>query len=171
MPCRLLFSGWGSVRVSLVVDYTCGQYINKRQWCTIINILWITVGCLNATIIRITQKPEPQIGTNMSSQPRQNPWVDRYGYRFGLPWSCGSGHWIGLELNRMSFAVRTRTSGRLPRPIAHTIEAIYTASFGLEFLTIMNLDSGRHMTISRHWKYTITLFSFCCHCWNWFSGI
>jgi len=51
----LSFSGWGRVCISLVFDYKGSQYIQKRQWHTNVNILWLAVGYLNVTRNR---KPE-----------------------------------------------------------------------------------------------------------------
>jgi hypothetical protein len=64
---------------------------------------------MTATIDRTTRKGEPETGTDGSSQTRQNPRVDGYGYVFGPPRSSGSGFWTGLEPNRTIFLVQTRT--------------------------------------------------------------
>jgi len=76
-----------------------------------------------ATINRKTRKGEPETGTDGSSQTRQNPRVDGYGYGFGPPRSSGSGFWTGLEPNRTVFPVQTRTAGGLPGPVANTTPA------------------------------------------------
>jgi len=73
-----------------------------------------------ATINRKTRKGEPETGTYGSSQTRQNPRVDGYGYGFGPPRSSGSGFWKGLEPNRTVFPIQTRTAGGLPGPVANT---------------------------------------------------
>ena len=80
----------------------------------------MTVGYLNATIYRKTQKCELEIGTDGSSHTRENPRVDRYGCGFGLRSRCGSGFWTGMEPNRTIIPVQTRTAGGLPGPIADT---------------------------------------------------
>ena len=67
-----------------------------------------------------TRNAEPEIGTDGSSQTRRNPRVDGYGSGFGPPRVCRSGFWTVLEPNRPVFAVQTRTTGGLPRPIANT---------------------------------------------------
>ena len=67
-----------------------------------------------------TRNAEPEIGTDGSSQTRQNPRVDGYGSGFGPPRVCGSDFWTVLEPNRPVFAVQTRTAGGLPGPVANT---------------------------------------------------
>jgi len=84
-------SGWGKERVSLVFSYNGGRFIWKGQWCAKVSILRLTVGYLNATTYRKTRNTEPEIGTNGSSQTRQNLQVDGYGSGFGPPRCCGSG--------------------------------------------------------------------------------
>jgi hypothetical protein len=116
----LSFSGWGRERFSLVFNYKGGQYIRKGQQSTNVNILRLAIGYLNATINRIIRIPEPEIGTDGSSQTRQNPRVDGYGSGFGPPRCSGSGFWTGLEPNQIVLAVRTRTAGWLPGPVANT---------------------------------------------------
>jgi len=74
-----------------------------------------------ATINKKTRKGEPETGTDGSSQIRQNPRVDGYGYGFGPPRSSGSGFWTGLEPNQTVFPVQTGTAGGLPGPVANTI--------------------------------------------------
>jgi len=115
-------SGWGMEHVALVFSYKGGWFIRKGQWCAKVNILRLTVGYLNATINRKTQNTEPEIGTDGSSQTRQNPRVDGYGSGFGPPRRCGSGFWTVLEPNRNVFPVRTRTAGGLPGPVANTTQ-------------------------------------------------
>jgi len=136
LPCRLpkeqdqksltsrwlSFSGWCRERFSPVFDYKGGQYIRKGQRSTNVNILRLAIGYLNATINRITRIPEPEIGTDGSSQTQQNPRVDGYGSGFGPPRCSGSGFWTGLEPNRTVLAVRTWTAGGLPGPVAITRE-------------------------------------------------
>jgi len=78
------------------------------------------------TINRKTRKGEPETGTDVSSQTRQNPRVDGYGYGFGPPRSSGSCFWTGLEPNRTVFPVQTRTAGGLPGPVANTTPWSYT---------------------------------------------
>jgi len=67
-----------------------------------------------------TRNAEPEIGPDGSSQTPRNPWVDRYGSRFGPPRVSGSGFWPGLEPNWPVFTVQTRTAGGLPWPVANT---------------------------------------------------
>jgi len=75
---------------------------------------------MTATINRKTRKGEPETWTDGSSQTRQNPRVEGYGYGFSPPRYSGSGFWTGLELNRTIFPVQTRTAGGLPGPVANT---------------------------------------------------
>jgi hypothetical protein len=107
-------------RVALVFSYKGGRFIRKGQRCAKVNILRLTVGYLNATINRKTRNTEPEIGTDGSSQTRQNPRVAGYGSGFGPPRRCGSGFWTVLAQNRTVFPVRTRTAGGLPGPVANT---------------------------------------------------
>jgi len=72
------------------------------------------------TINRKTRNTEPEIGTDRSSQTRENPRVDRYGSGFGPPRRCGSDFWTVLEPNRTVYPVQTRTAGGLPGPVANT---------------------------------------------------
>jgi hypothetical protein len=116
----LSYSGWGRKRFSLVFDYKSGLYIRKGQRYTNVNILRLAIGYQNATMNRNTLIPEPVIGTDGSSQTWQTPQVDGYGSAFGPPRCSWSGFWMDLELNRTILAVRTRTAGRLPGPIANT---------------------------------------------------
>jgi len=113
-------SGWGKEPVTLVFSYKGCRFIRKGQWCAKVNILRLIVGDLNATLNRKTRNTEPQIGTDGSSQTRQNPQVDGYGSGFGPPRRCGSGFWTVLEPNQTGFPVRTRTAGGLPGPVANT---------------------------------------------------
>ena len=57
------FPGWHRERVSPFFDYKGGQCNQKRQWCTIVNILRLTIEYLNATITRTTNA-EPEIATD-----------------------------------------------------------------------------------------------------------
>jgi hypothetical protein len=68
---RLSFPGWGREQFLLVFDYKGGQYIRKEQRSTNVNILRLAIGYLNATRNRITQIPEPEIGTDGSSQTQK----------------------------------------------------------------------------------------------------
>jgi len=116
----LSFSGWGREQFSLVFDHKGGQYIRKGQRYTNVNILQLARGYLNATMNGNNGIPEPEIGTNRSSQTRQNTRVDGYGSGFG-PLGCSeSGFCTGLEANRTLFAVRARTAGGIPGPLANT---------------------------------------------------
>jgi len=107
-------------RFSLDLDHQGGQYIRKGQQYTNVNILQFAQGYLNATIHRNTQIPVPEIGTQGSSQTGQNLRVDGYGSGFCQPRCSGSGFWTGFEPNRTVVAVRTRTAGGLPGPVANT---------------------------------------------------
>jgi len=124
----LLCSGWGSEHVALVFSYNGGRFIWKEQWHATVNILRLAVGYLNATTNRTTQNTEPQIGTEGFSQARQNPPVDGYRSGFGPPRRCGSGFWTVLKPNRTGFPVWTRTTGRLPGPVANTIHTHYCSA-------------------------------------------
>jgi len=116
----------------------------------------MTVGYLNATINRKTWKLDPEIGTDGSSQTRQNPRVDRYGYGFGPPRSCRSGFWMGLEPNWTVFLVKTRTAGRLPGPIANTSS---DGAFVTLFLCFDYSIRQFTMTSSINYKRNILYFS------------
>jgi len=93
----------------------------KGQWCTKVNILRLEVQYLNVSINRKTWKPEPEIGTDGSSQPSQNPCVDGWGSGFGLPRTSYARFWTVLELKWIIFVVRTCTTRGIPEPIAITI--------------------------------------------------
>jgi len=95
--CWRSFPEWGKEHESPFFHYESGQYMQKEQWLTIINIVQLTVGYLNATINRTMQNAESEIGRNGSSQSQRNPQVDRYGWRFGPPRSSGLGISTGLE--------------------------------------------------------------------------
>ena len=116
----LSFSEWGTECVSLVFGYKGSQYIRKGQRYTNVNILQLAVGCLNGTINRKAQIPEPEIATARLSETHEIPRVDRHGCGFGPPRCSGSGFCTGLEQNWMAFAVRTWTADGLPGPIANT---------------------------------------------------
>ena len=135
----LSFSGWGRERLSLVFDYKGGQYIRKGQRSTNVNILRLAIGYLKATINRITWVPEPEIGTDGSSQTWQNPRVDGYGSGFGLPRCSGSGCWIGFKPNRTVLAVWARTAGGLPRPVANTKYEGYVLIFNNRPTIVWNM--------------------------------
>jgi len=124
----LSFSEWGRERFSLVFDYIGGKYIRKGQWSSNVDILRLAIGYLNATINRITRIPEPEIGTDRSNQTPQNQWVDGYGSGFGPPRCSGSGFWTSLEPNWTVLAVRSRTAGGLPGPVAYTSVVIAAES-------------------------------------------
>jgi len=132
--CRWLScSGWGREHVFLVFSYKGSWFIRKGQWHTKVNILRLAVGYLNATMKRKSWNTEQEIGMDWSDQTQQNPRVDRYGSWFG-PLRCNrSGFWTVLEPNRTSFAVQTRTAGRLPRPVAITTHS----QFGKCLLTTL----------------------------------
>jgi len=121
-------SGWGREWFSLVFDQKGGQYIRKGQWYTNVKILRWAIGNLNATRNRNTRIPEPEIGTDGCSQTWQDPQVDEYGSGFGPPRCSGSGYWTGLEPNRTVSAVRTRTAGGSPGPVANTTLPVYCTS-------------------------------------------
>jgi len=80
----------------------------------------ITVGYLNATIIRKTRNAAPEFGPNVSSQTRRNQSVDGYRAGFGPPRNSRWRLWTVLEPNRTVYLVRTRTTGGLPGPVANT---------------------------------------------------
>jgi len=116
------FSGWGRECPSTCLLYKGCQYIRKWQCSTIVNILQLTVGYLNATINRKTINAEPEIRPDGSSLTQRNPRVDGYGAGFGPQWSRGSGVWTVLEVNRTVFPVQTRTAAGLPGLGAHTTQ-------------------------------------------------
>jgi len=84
-------SGHSREHVSPCFEYKGCQWNKYREWCTKVDILHRTVTYLTATINRKTWKGEPETGTDGSSQTRQNPRVDGYGYGFGPQRSSGSG--------------------------------------------------------------------------------
>jgi len=138
-------SGWGKERVSLVFSYKGSRFIRKGQWCAKVNIVWLTVGYLNATIDRKSRNKEPEIETDGSSQTRQNPWVDGYGAGFGPPRLCGSGFWMVLDPNWTVFPVRTRTAGGLPRPVANTIQGQAHVGLFQLYQTTLPCHLSRHV--------------------------
>jgi len=111
---RSSFSGWRRERVSLLFDYTGGQYIKQRQRCTNVDIWQLTVGYLNVTINGKTRKPDQEIGTDGSRGTRQNLGVDLYRCGFGLKTISGSGFWMSLEPSRIFFPGHTQTTRGLP---------------------------------------------------------
>ena len=112
LTCHWLsFSEWGRERVSLLFEYKGGQYIRNGQRYTIVKILRLAKGYLNATINSNTWKLEPEVGTNRSGQTWWNPHDTRYRSGFGPPRCSGSGFWTGFELNWTILAVQTQTAG------------------------------------------------------------
>jgi len=116
----LLFSAWGQEHISLVFGYKGGQYIQERQWHTKVNTVQLAVGYLNATINRKTWIPQPEIGTDGSSQTLRQQQVLGYGSWFGPQRCSGAGLKTGLEPNRTVFVVLTSTACGLPGPVANT---------------------------------------------------
>ena len=113
-------SEYGREPDSVRFDHQGGQHLKMKQWHTNVNSLRLTVASLNATINSETQNTKAEIGTDRSSHTCQDLRVDRYASGFGQPsvsWSCS---WTGLELNWPVFAVQTRTTDRLPGPVANT---------------------------------------------------
>jgi len=107
-----LFPGWGREHVSQFFDYKGGQYMQKGERCTIVNISLLTVGYLNVTINRTSWNAEPEIGPNRYSKPRQHLQVDGYRSHFGPPRSSALCFWKGMEPKWPIFPVRTRNAGR-----------------------------------------------------------
>jgi len=105
------FPGWGGERASPFLDFEGGQYIQKEQWHTIVDILWFTVRYLKVTMNTTTWNTEPEIGPDRSSQTRRNPWVHGYGWMFPLPRRSGSGCRTGLESNWPIFQLRPWAAG------------------------------------------------------------
>jgi len=116
------FPGWGREHLSTYFDHKGGQYIQKQHRHTIVDISRFTVGYLNATMYRTTWNAKREIGPNGSSQTRRNPRVDAYRAGYWLPRSSRSGFWKVPEPNRTVFPVQTWTAGRLPGPVANTIQ-------------------------------------------------
>jgi len=122
------FPGCVRERLSTYFNHLSGQYIQNEQWRSIVNILRLTVGYLNATINRTTRNEKLEIGPDRSSQTQRNPRVNMYGARLRPPRSSGPGFWTVLEPNRTVFLVQTQTAGGLPRPVANSsIENPYYA--------------------------------------------
>jgi len=101
-------------------SYKGCRFTRKGQCRTKVTILRLAVGYLNATISRKTRNIEPEIGTDGTSQTRQNPRVDGYGSGFASPSRSMSCFWTVLEPNRTILVVRNRTAGGLPGPVANT---------------------------------------------------
>jgi hypothetical protein len=74
--------GMDCVFQSLVYQY--GQYTPKKPECTSIGMLRLRVRYLNATIIRTTQKPAPEIGPHGSYETKTYLPVDGCRSMFGL---------------------------------------------------------------------------------------
>jgi len=127
-PHWLSSSGWGREGVSLVFEYTGGQYIRKGQWLTKVNFIRLAVGYLNATVDRTPRKLEPGIGTDVSSLTGQIPWVAGYRSEVGPQRESRWGVWMGLELNWTVLAVQTRTTCSIPGPIANTSHQPFSKS-------------------------------------------
>jgi len=107
--CWRSFSGWCREHLSPFFAYKGSHYIQKDHRGTIINLLRLIEGYLNATINTTTRNAEPEIVLDGSSQTRQNPRLDGYGAGFGPPRSHGLCFWMVLELNQTVFPVHTRT--------------------------------------------------------------
>jgi len=118
------FSGWGRERLSTCLLHQGCQYIRKWQCSTIVNILQLTVGYLNATINRKTRNARPEIGPTRSSQSGRNLQVDGFRARSGPPWNSGSGLRTVLEPNLTVFPVQTPTAAGFPGPVANTPQSI-----------------------------------------------
>jgi len=119
--CWFSYPGWGRECISLLFYYIGSQYMKNLQWHTSFNILQLAVGYLNVAISRQTWKPEPGIGTDVSSQPRKYPHVDGYGSGFGFPGCCMLGLRINPELYWPVIAFQTWTAGGLPGPATNSI--------------------------------------------------
>jgi len=115
----LSFPRSGTERISSFFDYSGGWYIHRKQWCTIVNILRLTVLYLNPTMDKISRSPEPEMGPNWSSHTWQHLPVVGYASGYGSPRNNRLGFWSGLEMNPPVFPVRTRTATRFPGPIAN----------------------------------------------------
>jgi hypothetical protein len=113
-------SRWGREHVTLVFSYNGGWFIRKGHWRTKVNNLQFPVGYQNVTINRNTWHTEPEIRTNESSQLWHNLQFDGYGSGIGPSRRSSSGYGTVLKLHSTYFVVRTRTAGRLPKPIAYT---------------------------------------------------
>jgi len=103
----LFFSRLNRQCVSLVFDYEGVQYIKNRQWYAKVNIVWLEVRNLHATINRKTWRPEPESET------------DDYQSGLGPPRTSWSTLWMILPLNRTVYAIETRTAGGLPGPVSN----------------------------------------------------
>jgi len=114
------FPGLGRERLSTYFDHKGGLFIQKEHRCTIINIVWLTVRYLNATINRTNRNAKPGIGPHESSQTQWNPQFDVYRGGFGPPRGSGLGFWTVLEPHWTVFLVQTVTAGGLPGSVAYT---------------------------------------------------
>jgi len=113
------FSGLRREDVALFLAYECSQSVKTGQWRTNVIMLRLAVGYLSAALTRRTWWPELVIGTDGSSQMRQNLWVDRYGLVFGLPRRSRLGFCPGMEPILPIFVVQTRSAARLPGPVVN----------------------------------------------------
>ena len=109
--------------VSPCFEYKGHQWNKYREWCTKVDILHITVTYVTATINRKTRNGDPATGSDGSSQTRQNPRVNGYGYGFGPPRSSESGFWTVLELNRNVFPSNSGPLVGYPYPLLTLITA------------------------------------------------
>jgi len=118
--CWLSFTECGREYLSLVFDYKGDQYIQKDNDVAKSIILRLTVGYLNATILRKTRNPVLEIGTDRCRKSCWNVQVDGYGYSSRPSRGSRSGLWMGLGPKGSMFVVQTRTAGRLCGPFANT---------------------------------------------------
>jgi len=91
MQCRKLFTlHWpsfpllGREHVCSFFDYKWGQYFRKRQWCTILNSLRLTVDHLTTITNKTTWKAQPMMGPDGCSLTRWKPLINWSGYWFGM---------------------------------------------------------------------------------------
>jgi len=119
--CSHSFSRWGREHISFLFVSNASNYIKKRQWCTKLNILRLTVGYLNAPIHRKTPKAERKIYTDQSSRTLQNFQVSGDRSVNHPLRGCGLGSRMGLGLIRNVFVIRSQIAGCSAGPVGYTI--------------------------------------------------
>jgi len=116
----LIFQMWLGAWVSV---FCTSRRLIRRKWTVTYLCQYFTISSSISECDHKceTRNAEPEIGPDGSSQTRRNSQVDGYGPWFGLPRVSRSGSWPGLEPNRPSLVVQSRTAGGLPGPVANTI--------------------------------------------------
>ena len=122
MLCWRSFPGWGREHLCTYFDHKGGQFSQKGQQCTMVNILRLTVEYLNATIKRTTRNAKLEIRPDESCQSWPIQWVDEYRAGFGPPRSRGSGFWTVPEPNQTVFLTKPGLLAGYPDPLLTLLE-------------------------------------------------